>query len=77
MKFLRNIWNLLPALIGTVESILPLVKEIIVNVVRIIGLLPFLWDAPEPIIEKINKVYDIIIGWVEKVKNALLLVDNT
>ena len=73
MKFLKNIWNMLPAIIGTVESLLPLVKEIIVDVVRIIAILPFLWNVADPIIEKIDAIYDVIIGWVEKIKAAMIL----
>jgi len=73
MKFFKNIWNLLPAIIGTVEAILPLVKEIVVDVVRIIALVPFLWSKDEPIIKKIDAVYNVIIGWVEKVKAAMVL----
>jgi hypothetical protein len=73
MKFFKNIWNLLPAFIGTVELILPLVKEILVDVVRIIAILPLLWSVDEPIIKKINEIYDVIYGWVEKIKSALIL----
>jgi len=64
---------MLPAIIGTVESLLPLVKEIIVDVVRIIAILPFLWNVADPIIEKIDAIYDVIIGWVEKIKAAMIL----
>jgi hypothetical protein len=73
MKFFKNVWNLLPAMIGTVESLLPPIKEIAVNVVRVVAILPFLWSVDEPIITKINAVYDVIIDWVEKIKAAMIL----
>jgi hypothetical protein len=73
-KFLANILNLLPSIIGIVQSLLPLIKELAVTVVRIIAILPFLWSADDPIIEKINSIYDKVYGIVEKIKNALLLV---
>lgn len=73
MNFFVNIWNLLPAIIGTIQSVLPMVKELVVVVVRIIALLPFLWSSDEPIIEKVNEVYNKIYAWVEKIKNSLLL----
>lgn len=71
---LKALWNILPASIGTVQAIMPLVKEIIVDVVRIIAILPFLWSEGEVIIEKINEVYDWAYGLVEKVKNFLLVL---
>ncbi len=71
---LTKLLNLIPAIIGTVQSILPIVKELVVCVVRIIAILPFLWDADQPIIDKVNEIYDVIYEWVEKIKNLLLLV---
>ena len=72
-KMITNILNLLPAIIGIVQSILPMIKEIAVTVVRIIAILPFLWDSDVELIEKINDVYDTVNEWVEKIKNAVLL----
>jgi len=74
MSFFINIWNLLPGIIGVVQSVLPMIKDLVVLVVRIIAVLPFLWSVDEPIIEKVNEIYDVIYGWVEKIKNAILLV---
>ena len=74
MKFFKNIWNLIPAILGLIQSTLPIIKEIAVSVVRLIGILPLLWDVPEPIIERINEIYDTIYEWVEKIKNFILLV---
>ena len=71
---LKNIWNLLPAILGTVQSILPMVKDAAVLIVRIIAVLPFLWSVDKPIINKINKMYGFIYGAVEKLKNLILIV---
>ena len=72
-KFITNILNLLPAIIGVAQGVLPLIKEVAVAIARIIALLPFLWSSDTVAIEKINDVYDIINEWVEKIKNAVLL----
>ena len=73
MKFIKNILNILPAIIGILQSGLPVIKEVVVSVVRLIAILPLLWDCADPIIEKVNEVYDKIYGWVEKIKNITLL----
>lgn len=72
LKWLKNVWNLFPALVGLIEVAIPLVKELAVIVARLIGVL--LINAPQPIIDKINSVYDETIKWIEKIKNAMLLV---
>ena len=74
MTFLKNLINLIPAIIGIVQAILPLLKELAVTVVRIIAILPFLWSVDQPIIDKINEIYDVIYEWVEKIKNLLLFI---
>ena len=74
VNFVINIINLLPGVIGVVQAVLPLVKDIVVLAVRIIALLPLLWSVDQPIIDKVNVVYDKIYGAVEKLKNALLLL---
>ena len=74
MKFLLKVWNLLPGIIGLVQSLLPIVKELVVSVVRIIAVLPFLWSVDDPIIEKVDEWYDNIYGAVEKFKNFLLIL---
>jgi len=71
---LKNLLNLIPAIIGTVQSVLPMIKEVAVTAVRIIAILPFLWDKDQPIIDKINDVYDVAYEWIEKIKNLLLLI---
>lgn len=71
---LKALWNILPASIGTLQAILPLIKEIIVDVVRIIAILPFLWSEGEEIIKKINELYDWIYSVIEKVKNFILII---
>ena len=68
----KAIKNLLPTIIGTAQSILPLVKELLVVIIRIIAILPFLWSKADPIIDKINTVYNIIYSTIEKAKNWLL-----
>jgi hypothetical protein len=72
-KWLGNVWNIVPAIIGIIEIVVPLLKELLVTLARLIGVLPFLWDAPQPIIDKINAAYDKILAWVENVKNTLLI----
>jgi hypothetical protein len=74
MTFLKNLVNLIPAVIGIIQALLPLVKELVVTVVRIIAILPFLWSCDEPIIEKVNEIYDVIYAWVERIKNFLLFI---
>jgi len=63
---LKAIWNLLPAMVGTLQLALPIVKEILVLIVRLIAILPLLWSEGEEIIVKINQVYDPIYAGVEK-----------
>ena len=75
--WLTKIKNLLPAVIGIVQAILPLLKELVVTVIRIIAILPFLWSTDEPLVTKVNAIYDSIYGWVEKVKNWLLALGVT
>lgn len=71
---LKGIWNILPAIIGTLQLALPILKEIMVLIVRLIAVLPFLWSEGEEIILKINKVYDVVYDGVEKLKNFLLMM---
>ena len=74
MKWLMGIVKLLPAAIGTVQSILPLAKEVVVDAVRLIAALPFLWSVADPIINKVNSVYNTIFGTVERIKNWILAI---
>jgi len=74
MNWIHSIINLIPTIIGIVQAILPLLKEIAVSVVRIVAILPFAWSVAEPIIVKINKIYDAIYAWIEKIKNFLLWI---
>jgi len=74
---LKAIWNIIPTIIGIVESLLPLIKELVVAVVRIIAVLPFMWSDAEDIIIKINQIYDVIYNWFEKIKNFLLLIPTS
>lgn len=74
MNFLKSVINLLPAIIGTAQALLPIVKEILVDVVRLIALLPILWSVDEPIIQKIDDIYKKVYDAIEKFKNAILLV---
>lgn len=74
MNWLKSLINLIPTIIGIVQAILPLLKELAVTVVRIIAILPFAWSVAEPIIEKINKIYVQVNKWVEKIKNLLLWI---
>ena len=71
---LKNLLNLIPTIIGMIQSVLPIAKELVVCVVRIIAILPFLWDKDDAIIAKVNEIYDVIYNWVEKIKNLFLLV---
>lgn len=70
---LKGLWNVIPASIGTLQQILPLIKEIIVNVIRIIAILPFLWSDAQVLIAKVDELYAMAYGWVEKIKNLLLI----
>lgn len=69
---LKGIWNLLPAIIGTFQVALPILKEILVDVVRLIDVLPFEVNA-EQVIVKINEIYDKVYGWIEIIKNMFLV----
>lgn len=71
---LKNIWNLIPTILGIVQGVLPLGKEVVISVVRIIAILPFLWSEDEPMIAKINEVYAVVYAWFEKIKNFLLII---
>ena len=70
---LNGIWNLIPTIIGLVESLLPLIKELAIVVVRILDILPNFLIQAQPIIEKINQIYDAIYAWIERIKNMLLI----
>jgi len=74
MSWIRTVLNLLPTIIGIAQQVLPLLKEAVVVVVRIIALLPFAWSIADPIILKVNDIYDKIYGGVEQVKNWLLWI---
>ena len=74
VKQIKSIWNMLPTIIGIIQAVLPLLKELVVTVVRIIAILPLLWDKADPIIEEVNKVYDKVYQAVEKFKNLLLFL---
>ena len=71
---LKSILNLIPGAIGIVQAILPLIKEIVIAVIRIIAILPFAWKVAEPLIVKVNKIYDKVYSIVEKIKNYLLWI---
>jgi len=68
--FLKKVWNLVPAVFGVIQVLLPLLKELVMVIVRIIDV--FIWDSSEAIIVKVNEIYDVIYTWTEKIKNALL-----
>ena len=74
MGWIRSVINLLPTIVGVVQGLLPLLKELAVVVVRIIAILPFAWSVAEPMIEKVNKVYDKIYGGFETFKNWMLWI---
>ena len=69
---LKGIWNLLPAIIGTFQTALPILKEIMINVVRLVDVLPFNVEA-EAVILKINEIYAKVYTWVEVLKNMFLV----
>lgn len=87
IALLGKLRNILAAVIGTGEVVLPLVKELIVDVLRISDLilaalavpLPFLKPVSdkldsEPAIKKINEIYAWLIGAFENVKNEILVI---
>ena len=74
MAWLKSVWNLIPGFIGLLQNVLPFIKEVAIAIVRIIAALPFLWSVAEPIIDKINDIYESVDDWVEKIKNVLLLI---
>lgn len=74
MAWLKSIWNLIPAAIGVIQNVLPIIKELAIAVVRIIAALPFLWSVADPLIDKINTIYDAIDNWIETIKNILLII---
>lgn len=74
MSWIKSVWNLVPTIIGVIQNVLPTIKELAIAVVRIIAALPFAWSVADPIIDKINDIYEVIDEWVERIKNALLLI---
>ena len=74
LDFLKNLKNLLPAIIGTFQLALPILKELIVDIIRLIAILPFLWDVDQPLIDKVNSIYTKVYAWVETIKNVILAV---
>jgi len=71
-EFLLKIWNLIPAVLGLLESLLPVLKEVCVIVARLVAILPIFWADPQPAITKIDEIFESVVAWVEKVKNAIL-----
>lgn len=74
MKAVVNVLKLIPAALGTVQALLPLTKELVVIVVRIIAIVPFAWSEAEPKIAKVNEVYNRVYNVFERIKDKLLYV---
>ena len=72
LKIITKIWKLLPGAIGVAQVVLPLVKEIVVLVIRLIDVFTWSEEFVDEVIAKVNSLYDKVYGWVEIVKNYLL-----
>jgi len=74
MALVNKIFNLVGAAIGIIELALPIIKEALVTVERIVGLI-FVWtDEDEKIIEKTNQIYNTVVEYFEKFKNFWLMI---
>jgi len=74
MTLVNKIFNLVGAAIGIIELALPIIKEALVTVERIVGLI-FVWtNEDEKIIEKTNQIYNTVVEYFEKFKNFWLMI---
>jgi len=72
LRLLIKIKNIIPAVIGTLQAVLPIIKEALVDLTRVCEIVFFWTDFDEKVIAKINKVYAVVYEWVEKFKNWTL-----
>ena len=71
-KLLDKITSILAAVVGTLELALPIIKEALVNVIRICGVVFYWTEVDEKVIKTLNKIYDKTVEIVDKMKNFLL-----
>jgi hypothetical protein len=72
IQLLIKIKNLLPAILGVVQAALPILKELLVVLGRLLNVIFFWTDWDEKFIAKLNKGYNFINNGFEKLKNFLL-----
>lgn len=72
LSILTKVWKLLPGIIGLLQILLPLVKELVVIVIRIIDVFTWSDTVADSIIAKVNDVYNKVNNVVETLKNYLL-----
>ena len=75
-NWITSVVNLVPTVIGILQSVLPPLKELAIAIVRLVAVLPFLWRTTEPMIKKVNNVYGVINRWIERVKNWMLVINR-
>jgi hypothetical protein len=71
---LNKITNIIGAAVGIIQLALPIIKEAIVTLERVCGLIFFWTDFDEKVILKINQIYTVVYNGFEKFKNLWLLV---
>ena len=72
MRIIQKILAIIAGAIGTIELVMPIIKEALVDVARICGLVFFWTDYDEQFIDKLNEWYNIAEDWVETIKDKLL-----
>jgi len=72
IKMITKIKNLIPVVLGIIQVVLPIIKEILVGLTRICEVVFFWTDIDEKVIAFLNKYYDIVNNFVEKIKRWLL-----
>jgi len=76
IKIWDKVTNILAAVVGTLQQVIPLIKEIVVDVVRLIDLVAF-WIPQfdgDKIILKIDSINDIIMKYVSMLKDWLIRI---
>ena len=74
MLLLVKLINLLPAAIGITQSLLPLIKDVVVAVIRLLDVIGAVFgkDIGVKWIKAVNIIYDSVYEGIEEAKNSLV-----
>ena len=74
MKLIQKVVKLVAGILGVLEIAIPVIKESLVLLSRVCGVIFFWTDIDEVFIEKLNEAYEIIIDYYEDFKNIWLVI---